>query len=81
MEVDPAKVFSLLQSAGHEVTISRDGNEAVDLITDQTFDLMISDFRMRPVDGLGLLSLAKELRPAMPVPLCTGSCSASVTVE
>ena len=73
---DEADVLQLLNKLfsglGYDVVVTQDGNEAIDLLREETsFDLMISDVRMLPVNGLWLLSLVREECPEMPVIMVT----------
>ncbi len=56
----------LLESAGHETVACNDGVQALALLGQSHFDLMISDVRMKPVDGLQLLKTACSLKPPLP---------------
>lgn len=56
----------LMESAGHEAVTCNDGTKALSLLETSHFDLMISDVRMRPVDGLQLLKAACALQPPLP---------------
>jgi DNA-binding NtrC family response regulator len=63
---------ALFEGEGYEVEVCQDGNEAIDLIKGETkYDLMISDVRMSPVNGVWLLSFAKDQCPDMPVIMIT----------
>ena len=44
-----------LRKDGYQVTEARDGAEALDLIENSRFDLVLSDVRMPGVDGVWLL--------------------------
>ena len=57
----------LIRTGGHEVSTARDGTEAEQLIKEEPFDLLITDIRMTPMDGMELLKRANKLRPEMPV--------------
>ena len=46
----------ILNSAGYEVAQASDGQEAVDLVDDEQFDLVITDINMPRLDGLELLN-------------------------
>ena len=72
---------SLLKGQGHECVPVKSGDVARDLMRNEQFDLMISDIRMSPIDGLELLKLAKSLRPNMAVIMLTayGSVETAVT--
>lgn len=63
---------TLLKSMGHEVTTTQDGNEVIKILqTDQQIDLLLSDVRMHPMNGMELLEKSKKIRPSLPVILLT----------
>jgi DNA-binding NtrC family response regulator len=73
---------ALFRAHGHNVVVTDDGNEAVDLLRGKgTFDLMISDVRMIPINGIWLLSLVREECPSMPVIMVTAYYSKEMAVE
>lgn len=49
-----------------EAHFANSGEEAIDLLTNRKFDLLITDMKMPGVDGAGLLSAAEVIRPDMP---------------
>ncbi|GAA5507639.1 response regulator [Novipirellula caenicola] len=51
-----------LERSGFEVTIAHDGAEAMDLIDDQAFDLLITDYQMPNVDGAELCHYIRQNR-------------------
>ena len=51
----------LFRSEGHEVTPIREGAKAAELVkSPEKFDLLITDIRMAPVDGMQLIKLARQ---------------------
>ncbi len=72
---------TLLKGQGHDCVPAKGGEQARELIREEQFDLMISDIRMTPIDGLELLKLAKRMRPQMVVIMLTayGSVETAVT--
>jgi DNA-binding NtrC family response regulator len=56
---------TLLKAEGYDVTPIRGGEQAKDALRSDEFDLMITDLRMTPVDGMDLLKFARRERPAM----------------
>lgn len=73
---DDEDIVSLLQraltGAGHEVVTAKDGQEALKLGMNETFDLYIFDVRMPRLDGYSLsLSITKKF-PDKKVLLITG---------
>lgn len=58
----------LVSVRGGEVVALTDSQEASDrLQAGEAFDLMLTDLRMKPVDGIQLITLAREKLPEMPV--------------
>ena len=58
----------LVRSQGHDSVTCDDGRDALKLIdSDEPFDLMLSDLRMNPVNGMDLLRSVSQKRPQLPV--------------
>jgi DNA-binding response OmpR family regulator len=57
---------------GYEVDEASDGAQAVELINEQRFDLVISDLAMPRVDGFELLAHVRSMSPATAVIFMTG---------
>lgn len=72
---------TLLKAEGYEVVSAQDGSKVPDLIIGETFDLMITDIRMTPIDGIELLKIAKEKKPSMPVIILTAYGSVETAIE
>jgi two-component system, NtrC family, response regulator PilR len=72
---------TLLKQEGHEATPVRGGERAQDLLLADQFDLMITDVRMSPVDGMQLLKMARRERPRMSVIMLTAYGSVETAVE
>ncbi|MFA7269791.1 MAG: sigma-54 dependent transcriptional regulator [Sterolibacterium sp.] len=60
-----------LESAGHAVQGAAGGPQALDLLANHTFNMVISDLRMAPMDGLELLREIRARSPGLPVLLMT----------
>jgi len=54
-----------LRKQGLEVECAEDGQEALDLLGKTSFDLVISDVKMSPMDGITLLKKAKPKYPRL----------------
>ncbi|MEE9185480.1 MAG: sigma-54 dependent transcriptional regulator [Candidatus Binatia bacterium] len=52
---------NLLRREGYAITEAPGGKEAVDHLGSDVFDLVITDLKMKPVSGLDLLRLVKQL--------------------
>jgi DNA-binding NtrC family response regulator len=74
-------VTTVLQEEGHDIVPVLGGEEAKGILVAQTFDLMISDIRMRPVDGMELLRQAREKCPDMSVVMLTAFGQVETAVE
>ena len=72
----------MLQQAGYDVTQADGGETAIQMLkgTD-AFDLVITDLRMRKVDGLAVLKAAKEHSPRTVVLVVTAFASTETAVE
>lgn len=70
-----------LRSRKYDVTPVSDGREAERLIRSTPYDLVVSDIRMMPVDGLHLLRIARECCPETPVILVTAYATLDVALE
>ncbi len=56
----------MLQKDGYEVKCVANGKDALDLLERESFDLVISDIRMKPMSGLDVLKRCKAIHPATP---------------
>ncbi|MCX7010750.1 MAG: sigma-54 dependent transcriptional regulator [Kiritimatiellaeota bacterium] len=70
-----------LKPQNHEITTARSGEAALALLKQQTFDLMISDIRMEPMDGMQLLRQARQDYPHMDVIMLTAHGTVETAVE
>lgn len=64
-------ISMILESAGHHVTLAAGGQEALASLESKAFNLVITDLRMDPMDGLELLSRIRTVNPQLPVLLMT----------
>ena len=71
----------ILQREGYEVTTAANGEEALKLVSDQSFDLVYSDIRMPDMSGLELLKTIHAKFPDLPVVLFTAQPDLNSAVE
>src|SRR5262245_62452658 len=71
----------MLKQVGYDVTLADGGEAAVDALKNDAFDLVITDLRMRKVDGLAVLRAAKEHSPRTVVLVVTAFASTETAVE
>jgi DNA-binding NtrC family response regulator len=72
---------TLLKGEDHEVT-SVDGAEAaLELLSREPYDVLLTDIRMEPVDGMELLKQSRQQYPDLPVIMLTAYGSVTTAVE
>jgi two-component system cell cycle response regulator CpdR len=73
-EVVGAMCARALASDGHEVKTTRDGSEALEVLTREAgrFDLLLTDVRMPIMDGIALALAAARDFPDLTILLMTG---------
>ena len=71
----------MLRQVGYDVTLADGGEAAVESLRTETFDLVITDLRMRKVDGIAVLRAAKEHSPRTVVLVVTAFASTETAVE
>ncbi|MBD3233017.1 MAG: response regulator [candidate division Zixibacteria bacterium] len=73
---DDDKLRSMLMEAlrtyGYNPKGAKDGNEALNVLESEEFDMVISDIRMPEMDGITLMQEIKERNPKTPVVIITG---------
>ncbi len=68
------KLKKALEAAGWQVTMAQDGIQALELLDQQRFDLLITDLEMPRLDGRALIAAVQD-RPAiaaLPILAITG---------
>jgi CheY-like chemotaxis protein len=60
------------------VTAAGNGNEALDIITTGSIDVLITEVDLPGMDGYELIGLVRQQRPAMPIMVTTDDCSKKV---
>ena len=71
----------VLAKEGYHVVCAGDGEEACQVLEKGRFDLVITDIRMKTVDGLGVLRKVKEVSPSTVVVLISAFATAETAVE
>lgn len=61
----------LLENEGYEVVAAQDSQKGLDIVTSSEVDLVISDLRMRPMNGIELLREIRKVKPKLPVIMLT----------
>lgn len=71
----------ILKTKGHEVSECGSPEEAMQLLEDQSPDLVVSDVRMQPVSGLVFLQNMRAEHPEIPVVMMTAYASVETALD
>jgi DNA-binding NtrC family response regulator len=72
---------AFLKREGHSVEEAENGQQAIQKLEKMPFDLVLTDWRMEPVNGLEVLRMAKKIRPKTEVVVITAYGTVSGGVE
>jgi len=81
---DPGALKSLtrvLKRKGYGITTAASGEEALALLKEKPFDLVLTDLLLKQMDGLEVLSAVKKIDPEMEVIVITGHASIETAIE
>jgi two-component system response regulator PilR (NtrC family) len=70
----------MLRKEGYEVECAENGARALEILAEKPFDLVITDIRMKPVDGLEVLRKSKALHPYTVVIIISAHASTETAV-
>jgi CheY-like chemotaxis protein len=73
--------LELLEDVGIQVTMARNGLQAIEALNSALFDCVLMDIQMPEMDGLELLSLIRRHRPSIPVIMITAHGTIDTAVE
>ena len=74
-------MVAMLESEGHRVVLASSGVAAVELIENERFDVVVTDYSMPEMNGRQLAALSKKINSALPVILVTGWASEGLSKE
>jgi DNA-binding NtrC family response regulator len=72
---------SELSSSGYEVATASDGDEAITVVQNKKFDLVLLDIKMPKVDGFEVLKFIKKNFPGVKVIMLTGFADLKNAIE
>jgi signal transduction histidine kinase/DNA-binding response OmpR family regulator len=81
---DPFALRSMARALGgesYQVVTAASGSGAIDLLKQDSFDLVLTDLKMPEVDGLAVLREAREIAPRAVVLILTGYASLESAIE
>ena len=74
-------VSHFLSKKGYQVTTAANGSEAISLLNLTAFDLVITDLKMPDVDGVQVMTSAKQIHPEIEVIIVTGYATINSAVK
>ena len=74
-------LMEVLELAGHRVTVVEDGDKALEVVSLDRADVLVTDLRMEPVSGEELIRQLKTVSPSTVPIVLTGYGSVERTVE
>ncbi len=80
-EAIAASLEMILGGEGYEVTRCADGKMALELAISESYDLVLTDFRLPGMGGLDLLGALREAKPLRPVILMTAHGNTELAIE
>ena len=72
---------SLLKANGFDVETAKDGPAALELIKGGEIQIVVTDLRMTPMDGMSLFKEIRACNPSIPVILLTAYASVETAIE
>ena len=71
----------LLTQDGYDVVLAESGEEGCQILDNQQFDLVITDIRMKDIDGIGVLKKAKQVDSDTMVVMISAFATAETAVD
>ncbi|HEX8948550.1 MAG TPA: sigma-54 dependent transcriptional regulator [Dissulfurispiraceae bacterium] len=71
----------VMKKEGYDVTCTQSGPNALKLIEERQFDVVLTDLRMEKVDGMQILKKCRELHPETEVIMITGYATLKSAVD
>ncbi|MBI4640353.1 MAG: response regulator [Candidatus Tectomicrobia bacterium] len=74
-------IHFILAGEGHVVVIARNGEEGIEKLREESYDLVITDIMMPEVDGFGIIDYINNYAPETLVIVITGYASTDSAIE
>lgn len=76
-----AAMIKVLEAAGYKTLETDNGQQALDIITDEGVDILVTDLRLPIMDGVELLKRAKAIAQEIEIIMVTGHGTVEIAVE
>ncbi len=73
--------YEILEYENYQVTTAINGEAAINALSKNDFDLVITDLNLGQVSGISILKKAKELNPGTTVIIMTGNIDVAYAIE
>ena len=80
-EIARTNLEYILRKEGHQVSTAANGQEALEKVKAQEFDVVVTDLKMERMDGLQLLESVKQITPQTEIIMVTGYATVSTAVD
>jgi DNA-binding NtrC family response regulator len=74
-------LMHVLKKEGYSILGTQSSTEALELLTRERFDLVLTDLKMEKVDGMQILSRTREMHPDTEVIMITGYATLETAIE
>ena len=71
----------ILKKVGHEVVTANDGRQALDMVRQEHYDIILLDIKMPEVDGLEVMSILRQRKSDALIVVITGYATIETAVE
>lgn len=71
----------VLKKEGYQIFTAQDGEEGLEIIKDQTLDVVIADLDMPVLNGIEMIKKAKEFDPSLTIIIITAYASMETAIE
>ena len=73
--------YEILDYENYQVTTATNGEDAINALSRNDFDLVITDLNLGQASGISVLKKAKELNPSTTVIIMTGNVDVAFAIE
>lgn len=80
-EVNITMLVSMLSMAGHNITVARNGFEAIDAVKSQDFDIVLMDVQMPELDGLQATEEIRSIKKYENLPIIAVTASSDSEIQ
>jgi two-component system response regulator HydG len=80
-EITLRNLVHVMEKEGYEVVGALNGTNALQILEEEEFDVVLTDLKMKKVDGIQILKRCKELYPDTEIIMITGYATVETVVD